>query len=158
PVPGNTPLVRVPLLSPDEIAAARARAESDGRRRAELERQILDGPDREYLDHLRRLVPAQTARYLVAACEHRGGPTKPALGELAKRHGLHEGLLGGWVAYLDRIEKEPAAACHPAVRDVAAGRLTGAALGRSAEELQRSLAAQAGRAREPRALARDALI
>src|SRR5262249_44459255 len=153
----NTPLVRVPLLSPDEIAAIQGRAAADARRRTELERQLSDAPDREYLDYLRRLVPARTARYLVAACEHRKQPAKPALADLAKRHELHEGLLAGWVAFLDRVEKEPSAGCHPTVRDAAAGRLSGAALERAAEELRRAWGVRPGRAPAPRPPARDAV-
>jgi hypothetical protein len=158
PVAGNTPLLRVPLLSPDEIASARARAAADGRRRAELERQLFEAADREYLNYLSRLIPARTADYLVAACEHRKQPARASLAEVAKRRGLHEGLLAGWVAFLDRIEKESPASSHPTVRDAASGRLAGPALERAAEGLQRSLAVPAGRAPDPRALARDALV
>src|SRR5260370_27198466 len=62
PVPGNTPLVRVPLVSPAELA----RDATDRRRRAELEAQLPDAVDREYLAYLKSLVTGQTARYLVA--------------------------------------------------------------------------------------------
>ena len=52
PVPGNTPLVRVPLLSPAEIAQVQAQDAADARRRAELEQQLPDAADREYLAYL----------------------------------------------------------------------------------------------------------
>jgi hypothetical protein len=165
PVPGNTPLVRVPLLSPAEVATARARDEADKRRRAELERQLSDAIDREYLAYLKRLVRGQTARYLVAACAYRKrapGAAKSSLGALAKQHRLHEGLLAGWVAFLGRVEKQSSAGWHVTLRDAAAGKLTGAALERSAEQLQQALAALATReeakAPEKQALARAALL
>ena len=53
PVPGNTPLVRVPLLSPDELAKVQARDAADKRRRAELEQQLPDAADRAYVAFLR---------------------------------------------------------------------------------------------------------
>ena len=53
PVPGNTPLVRVPLLSPDELAKVQARDAADKRRRAELEQQLPDAADRAYVALLR---------------------------------------------------------------------------------------------------------
>src|SRR5207253_11390556 len=91
PVPGNTPLVRVPLVSPAELAQDAA----DRRRRAELEAQLPYAVDREYLAYLKSLISRQTARYLVAACEVRKrapGLAKPSLGELAKQHRLQESL------------------------------------------------------------------
>ena len=125
PVPGNTPLVRVPLLPPDELARLRARDAADKRRRAELEQQLPDAVDRAYIAHLRRLIAGQTARYLVAACEYRHAagrrsPRWPAGG----RRGLHEGLLAAWVDYLGRIAKQPSPAfTRPcATRRPAAGR------------------------------------
>ncbi len=60
PVPGNTPLVRVPLLPPDEIDRLKARDAADTRRRAELEQQLPDAVDRAYIAHLKRLVTEQT--------------------------------------------------------------------------------------------------
>ena len=97
PVPGNTPLVRVPLLSPDELARVQAQDAADKRRRAELEQQLPDADDRAYIAHLGRLITGQTARYLVAACEYRhpgAGSRKVPLDELARQRGLHPGLAG----------------------------------------------------------------
>jgi hypothetical protein len=168
PVAGNTPLVRVPLLSQAEIAEAKAQDTRDRRRRAELEQMLSDGPDREYLAQVKHLVTGKTARYLVAACEYRkqdAGPAKLSLADLAKKHGLHEGLLARWVAYLGRVEKQSLPDCPQMLRDAAAGKLTGPELERAAEELQKSLAARAKRtedddaqAPEKHALARAALL
>ena len=97
PVPGNTPLVRVPLLSQDELAKVQARDAADKRRRAELEQQLPDAADRAYVALLRRLVADKTAPYLVAACEYRQrtpGQTDPALAELARQRGLDAGIAG----------------------------------------------------------------
>src|SRR5205807_670388 len=70
PVPGNTPLVRVPLISPSELAQAKAQDAANQRRRAELENQLKERPEQEHLAFLKPLVTGQTARYLVAACEY----------------------------------------------------------------------------------------
>src|SRR6185369_1433714 len=48
PVAGNTPLVRVSLLSASETAALQANNLADARRRAELEQLAPDVTDREY--------------------------------------------------------------------------------------------------------------
>jgi hypothetical protein len=160
PVPGNTPLVRVPLVSPAELA----RDAADRQRRAELEAQLPDAVDREYLAYLKSLVTGQTARYLVAACEVRkraSGSANPLLADLAKQHGLQERLLAGWVELLGRVEKQPPASRPAVLRDAAAGKLAGAALEQSARQLQQALAALAKRreaeAPEQFALARAAL-
>jgi hypothetical protein len=161
PVPGNTPLVRVPLVAPDELA----RDAADKRRRAELEQQVPETLEREYAACLRSLVTGQTARYLTAACDYRkraAGPGKLALGELAKERDLRANLLTGWVNWLARVEKQPAASVHPVVRDAATGKLAGPELGRAADQLQQALAALAARQDaeppEKRSLARTALF
>jgi hypothetical protein len=167
PVAGNTPLVRVPLLAPAELVAARVQDEANRRRWAELEQLLPDEVERGYLAHLDRLVTGQTAAYLVAACEYRqamSGKAPVALGELAKRHRLRESLLAGWADFLGRVEKQPGAGRHPTLRDAAAGKLSGPELARAAEELQQALAARAVRkeadptAPEQQALARACLL
>jgi hypothetical protein len=141
PVAGNTPLIRVPLASPAELAQDAV----DKRRLAELEQQLPTALDREYLVVLNRAVTGQTARYLLAACEYRrsaAGPEKPTLAALAKQHRLHESLLAAWVAYLARIEKQPPAKRPAVLHDALSGKLSDAALERAAEELQQGLVAQ----------------
>ncbi len=148
PVAGNTPLVRAPLLSPAEIAAGQAQEAKDKHRRAELEQQLSEAADLEYVAYLKSLVTKETARYLVAAGEYRkmrAGPAKPLLGDLAKKQGLREDVLVSWVAFLDRVEKQPSANRPLVVRDAAAGKLTGKELEDAAEQLQQSLAAVAKR-------------
>ncbi len=54
PVPGNTPLVRVPLMAQDELASLKAAEAADKKRRAELEQQLPDAADRAYIAQLRR--------------------------------------------------------------------------------------------------------
>jgi hypothetical protein len=168
PVAGNTPLIRVPLLSQAEIAQAQKQDAADKQRRAELEEQLFEAADRDYLAYVKPLVTQQTGRYLVAACAYRhpfSGPAKGSLGELAKQHGLQEDLLAGWVAYLGRVEKQPPADRPLALRDAAAGKLAGHELEEAAGRLQQALAALARRnedeATEPgakRFLARAALL
>ncbi|HEV3384067.1 MAG TPA: DUF1549 domain-containing protein, partial [Gemmata sp.] len=148
PVAGNTPLVRVPLLSPTEIARLQEQTSADIRRKVELDRLLSDGTDRAYRAYLTKMLTGQSARYLVAACECRkpsasGG--KPTAVEVAKKHALHFGLLHEWIALLDRIEKQPMMDYPSAFRDVALGKLTGSALEKATAELQESFVAQAKR-------------
>ncbi len=125
-----------------------AQEAADKRRRAELEQQLPDALDRAYLDHLRPLIGGQTARYLAAACECRGrtaGSREVRLDELARQRGLHPLLLAAWADYLGRVREQTTIARHPTLRDAAAGTLTGPALARAAEDLERDLAARAAR-------------
>jgi Protein of unknown function (DUF1553)/Protein of unknown function (DUF1549)/Planctomycete cytochrome C/Concanavalin A-like lectin/glucanases superfamily len=147
PVPGNTPLVRVPLLPQVEIAKIQAQDAADGRRRAELDRHIPDAADREYIAFLKGTLLKETARYLVDACELRRRPPepRPELGELAKRHGLDEKILASWVDYLGRVESQPLVPRHPGLRDAASGRLIGPALEQSAGEWQAAIVERAAR-------------
>ncbi len=144
PVPGNTPLVRAPLLAQDELARLRARDAADTRRRAELEQQLPDSVDRAYIAHLKSRITGDTARYLVAACDYRNskrGSAKISLGELARHRTLHEGLLRAWVDYLGRVAEPSSVGRHPTLCHASAGKLVGPALIQSAAELQQSLAA-----------------
>ncbi len=168
PVPGNTPLVRVPLLSQDELAKVQARDASDQRRRAELERQLPDAVDRAYVALLRQLVATKIAPYLVSASEYRQRtPTQacPSLAEVARQRGLREEWLTGFVAYLGRVAAQPSIDRHLAVRGAASGALAGSKLEKSAAELQHELAALVARkdqesasARGEHALERAALV
>ncbi len=137
PVPGNTPLVRAPLLSETEITQAKAQETLDKKRRAEIELQLRNGVDREYLAFVKPLVREQMAKYLVAACETRKSKTSQR--ELAKQHQIQESLLAKWVEYLARIEKQTTRRPQ-ALRDAATGKLAGAELVRSAEQLQQAIA------------------
>jgi hypothetical protein len=168
PVPGNTPLIRVPLLSRAEIAEAKEQNANDRRRRAELEQQLPDALDRAYLEHVQRLVREQTAQYLRAACDYRNqaaGPARPALIDFAKQHQLPVSLLSSWIGYLDRLAKQPLSALDSRLPRAATGSLTGAALTQYASELQHALAAhsslaaaKAAEAPQTHALAHDRLL
>ncbi|HEY3789147.1 MAG TPA: DUF1553 domain-containing protein, partial [Urbifossiella sp.] len=112
----------------------------DAKRRAELERQVPDAADGEYRAFLAKVLTEQTARYVSAASECRREKSLPR--EAAKQHGLHEELLAEWIAFLNRIEKDPERA--PAeLREIAAGKLAGPALAKAAAVLQESFAKQA---------------
>ncbi len=144
PVPGNTPLVRVPLLSPDELSKVQARDADDKRRRSELELRLPDEADRAYISFLRRTLADQTADYLVVASELRqrmNGPEKPALAETTRQKGLNKGLLTGFVDYLARVAAQPSISRHSTVRDAAVGTLAGSRLAEYATALQAELAA-----------------
>jgi hypothetical protein len=103
PVPGNTPLVRVPLMPRGAIEKARAKYAASQRRRAEIQREISLVADRESVAARQRLVKTQTARYLVAACEYKSrtlrNPTL-AVSEFAREEKLNASLLGSWVDFL----------------------------------------------------------
>src|SRR5262249_34331769 len=149
-VEGNTPLIRVPLLSATEISQAEARRAADNKRRQELERQLSGAAEREYRAFLKRIVPEQTARYLMAACEYKHRTARePKLGlpEFAKEHNLQEGWLAGWVEYLQKVpptEQNPElAAWSRRLSDATAGRFDRAELERSGRDLERALAAAA---------------
>ena len=111
PVKGNTPLVRVPLLSPVEIAALEAGQTRDKARRVELSREISILGEREYRSYLERRVDAETQHYLLAAWDFvhpPAGQERPATAEFAKVRGLDAEALARWIVYL--IEKQPHAA------------------------------------------------
>jgi hypothetical protein len=172
PVAGNTPLVRVPLLSASETAALQATNAADARRRAELEQLAPDAADREYRAHLVSLLTGKSARYLAAACECRkvaDADKQPIAADVAKREGLDEATLAEWIALLDHVEKQPsesiAASGLAALKDFAERKLAGDELAKSAATVQESFGAEAKReqveaARSPEkeALAHAALL
>jgi len=139
PVAGNTPLVKLPLLSPAELEQLKSQATIDTRQRAELERSITGIADQSYSDFLRSWLSEQTARYLVAASECRSGP-KPTPDAVARRLGLQVGLLTEWVTLLDRIARHPLVDYPAPLRDFVAGLPSGQALENAAVALQNSLA------------------
>lgn len=140
PVPGNTPLVRAPLLSESEIQQAKAQEAVDQRRRTEIESQLRTGINHEFLAYLKQLVRDQVAKYLLAACEARSS-SKPSLSRLAKQHQLQEVFLTKWVDYLDKIEKQTVSRLPQTIRDAALGELNGVELDRSAKQLQETISA-----------------
>ncbi len=133
-----------------------------------MESNLPDAADRAYVAVIRQLLVGQAATYLVAASEYRhrkAGPTTTSLAELARRKKLHEGLLAGFVDYLNTVASQPAVHRHPTLRDAAAGTLTGVKLAMAAEQLQHDLTALVAResrgpatATKEHALARAALI
>jgi hypothetical protein len=150
PVEGNTPLIRVPLLSLAEISQVEARRAADNKRRQELERQLSGAAEREYCAFLKRIVSEETARYLIAACAYKHRAAREpdvGLSEFAKEHGLQVGWLAGWVEYLQKaphVQQNPElVAWSRRLSDAAAGKLERAELERSARELKRGLAAAA---------------
>lgn len=160
PVPGNTPLVRAPLLSEKEIGDIKAQEVADQRRRVEIELQLRTGVDREYLAYLKPLIREQTAKYLIAACQHRS--TNTPLSDLSKQYQLQESVLAKWVEYLTRIEKQAASRRPPTLHDAATGKLAGDELKQAVDQLQRAIAVLAKRKDteppEKDALARASLL
>ncbi|MBS0201385.1 MAG: DUF1549 domain-containing protein [Planctomycetes bacterium] len=136
PVKGNTPLVRVPLLSAAELAAIDDEQKRDQARLAELTSEINQFGDREYRGYLQRSVETQSRHYLVSAWEfvHASGSERPAIGDWAKARGLDATTLTRWVAYLQ--EANP----HHALTSLRQASDQEAAAQRSAE-LESALAA-----------------
>ncbi len=148
PVAGNTPLVRVPLLSPEEQKTIEAQDSADKRRGAELEQRLPDAADRAYVDFVRHLITHKTAAYLIAASESRRlttGGSKASLAALAQERSLNERFLAGFVDYLGRVAGQPSIDRHKLVRDAAAGTLWGSRLAERAATLEGELAALAAR-------------
>jgi hypothetical protein len=148
PVPGNTPLVRVPLWSKAAIEKANARSAERQRRRAYLQQNLSGAAGREYRSLLEGRVAAWTARYLVAACgwQFASAGKRPAEArEYARRQKLDEGLLTSWLAYLgaDRPVRpgDPLTAWRGKLREAAAGKPDRSSLERSARKLAQALAA-----------------
>jgi hypothetical protein len=163
PVAGNTPLVKVPLLSPKLLAQRKERAAVDSRRRAELERSLTAAADNAYRESLKKMLSEQTTRYLVAAAECRVR-AKPASAAVAQRLGLQPALLAGWVALLDRVEKHPKLDYPPSLRDFATNSPAGLAQAKAAalqlaltKELKRA-EQELARAPERVALSRSLLL
>jgi len=110
PVPGNTPLVRVPLLPKAEVERIAERK----KRVTELEKQaqrLKLESDMEYASHIERLATGQTAQYLMACWDyHHRGDSAPAaaLAEIARTNGLHPKILTQWLDYLDLRKTEAA--------------------------------------------------
>src|SRR5262249_43391749 len=128
PVAGNTPLVRVPLLSPDELKKVYAEDAAIKSRRAELEQTLPDASDRAYVSFLRRVISTKIAAYLETASEYRRSHRsmdRRLLEALAKQRRLDPKLLEGFVGYLNRVTAHPSIPHHPTLRDAAAGTLTG---------------------------------
>ncbi|MSR59367.1 MAG: DUF1553 domain-containing protein [Planctomycetaceae bacterium] len=143
PVPGNTPLVRVPLLPAAELQAIAASAERDKQRVSQLSQELAVVVDREYLAALERQVTTQSKRDLTAALEFiaaAGDPNRPEPAAFAVDRKLDAAMLQRWIALLE--QPEPPAALRPllaaADADLRDGQL---------DELQVQLASIAGRRR-----------
>ena len=154
PVAGNTPLVKVPLLSPKKLEELKAQTTVDAARRTELERSLTSTADNAYRDILKHLLFEQSARYLVAANECRSA-AMPATAVVAQRLGLQPDLLSGWVALLDRIAKHPKVDYPPALREFATNQQAGPAREKAAAALQLTLAQQLKRAEDNLARSSD---
>ena len=155
-MPGNTPLVRVPLLdrTGDSRRSRRRKPPTSGGGRSSR-RSSPDGVDRAYSAFVKLLIREQTAQVSRCGLPSVAGPVgKTPVGAMAKQHELHEGLLAGWVDYLGRIEKQtwiPTTAGIARCRDRQAGRRRARSIGRS--ELQavaRGRVAEANRRRSDR--------
>ena len=148
PVAGNTPLVRVPLLSPEELKKMQSADAADKARLAALEQQLPDAADRAYVTFLRHLLRERIPAYLISASEYRQqslGVARTPLAALAKGKNLNQKLLAGFVDYLDRVAAQTSIDRHKTLRDTAAGTLVGSRLEESAASLGQELAALAAR-------------
>lgn len=105
PVPGNTPLIRVPLLPAAEIKAIETQAERDRTRLAELSDRTQTSTDREYVAYLERQVVTEFARDLELAVDYlklRNDINPPSLLDFSESHGANGKVLERWVAFLQQ--------------------------------------------------------
>ncbi len=151
PVPGNTPLVRVPLLPAAEIQVINSQTQRDKQRLTELSQFIQVAVDQEYLSHLERQLVAATPRDLPAAVEFfhaMRDANPPTLAEFAAARKLDASTLELWVKFLNR--QPPLTALLPLLAEI--DRAAGAKL---AEEVANKLALIAAERRER--IARDSV-
>ncbi|MBI3870493.1 MAG: DUF1553 domain-containing protein [Verrucomicrobia bacterium] len=164
PVPGNTPLVRAPLLPRAELERIEARKA----RAKELEsslRSLQAEAEWEHVQLVERLVAEQTARYLIAAWEYkrRSASATPLLvAELAEARSLNAKVFARWLDYFgwrsDKNAQHRAAGSAPSqdgwaawLRAVAAAegqQDAEAIVARAAREMESALSAVAARRRE----------
>jgi uncharacterized protein DUF1553/uncharacterized protein DUF1549 len=119
PVKGNTPLVKVPLLSPSELQAVGAQDARDKAQLAELSKELSTLADNEILAHRERRLIDETPRYLSAAWEFvhpPAGENRSAHGGFAAARQLDTSALARWITYLKANAPHPALA---ALRDEA---------------------------------------
>jgi Protein of unknown function (DUF1553)/Protein of unknown function (DUF1549)/Planctomycete cytochrome C len=137
-VKGNTPLVRVPLITAAEVQSIEDQTTQAKRRIGILPHEIQLLADRAILAVMRRQLADQAPRYLTAACEylHRAA-SEPAqtLAEFATAQGYEEVKLARWVKYLDG-RPQPRLFSLVAIAD-------GAERMRTSQELGRDLTAAA---------------
>lgn len=103
PVAGNTPLIRVPLLSAAELKAVEAQAARDKQQLAALTQAVQVAADREHLAYTGQLVSTQAPGYLVATWDvlHRpAGEERSAVTEAATARKLNEATLARWLKYV----------------------------------------------------------
>ena len=133
PVKGNTPLVKVPLLSPGELQAAGAQAARDKAHLAELTKEITTLTDREFLSYQERLLIEEAPRYLLASWEFLHPPAsenRPVLSEFATARTLDKSALARWIKYLEEDHPHPAIAALLAAHNRAAGERMAQELGK----------------------------
>jgi len=133
PIKGNTPLVKVPLLSPAELQAAGAQAARDKARLAELSQELATLSDREFLAERERRLNDEAPRYLLASWQFLhppAGENRPALGEFAAARSLDKSALARWIEYLEKDPPQPAIAALLAAPNRAAGERMAGELGK----------------------------
>lgn len=110
PIKGNTPLVRVPLISQSAIAAIEAGQARDKLRIAELTRDLATRGERDYRHHLEQRVQTDSQKYAFHAWQFThpvDGQPRAAIAEYAQRHELDSTVLQRWVAYFDEATPHP---------------------------------------------------
>jgi hypothetical protein len=133
PVKGNTPLVKVPLLSPGELQAAAAQAARDKAHLAGLSQRIITLTDEGFLAYQERRLMEETRRYLPASWEFLHPPAgehRPPLGGFAAAGMLDASALARWIKYLEKDHPHPAIAALLAAPNRAAGERMAQELGK----------------------------
>ena len=105
PVPGNTPLVRVPLLSATGIRRLEAQTVRDRQRLVELSHRVQKAEDREYFEYIERQVNSAVPRDLPVVVEYflsSRDPQPPTLAAFAAAHAIDAETVDRWMGLLNR--------------------------------------------------------
>lgn len=117
PVPGNTPLIRVPLLPAAEIKAIEAQSERDRQRLAELSSLVQTSSDREYAAYLEQQVVTAFPRDLPLVVEYLrriSDENPPTPAEFSESRGANGEVFERWITFL---KQQPAlSAFNPPLR------------------------------------------
>jgi len=119
PVKGNTPLVRVPLLAPAEVARIETEAANDKRRLEELPREISRLENEEVESIYEKRITGETADLLLAVWDylHRPPGTLPTVAEFFESRDLDKAAFDKWMEWLKEDPPHPALADFKATND-----------------------------------------
>ena len=107
----GAPMLRVPLLTANQLAAR----EADGKQLADLKGRLAGLVSEDYQSQAKNLLP-QIARYLVAAWEYQNpaaGAAPQPIEAFATAHQLDPRLVAQWLNYLGQVEPQSLSHSRP---------------------------------------------